>query len=64
MKNSKVNFEVDKNTITKYKTYGIDFDKVNGSNGINLAVPATYIVGKNGKIKYIFFNVDFKKKLL
>lgn len=62
MKMYKVNFLVDENTIIKYKGYGIDFDKVNGSNGANLPVPATYIIGKDGVIKYIFFNVDYRKR--
>ena len=69
MKMYKVNFAVDEATQTQYKKYGIDFSEVNGSNGANLPVPATYIVGKNGRIKYVFFNSDYKvrstvKKLL
>lgn len=62
MKMYKVNFAVDEKTVTRYKGYGIDFDKVNGSNGANLPVPATYIIGKDGKIKYICFNTDYKKR--
>lgn len=62
MKSYKVNFAVDENTIAKYKTYGIDFDKANGSNSSNLPVPATYIIGKNGKIKYGFFDVNYTKR--
>lgn len=62
MKQYKVNFAVDENTITKYKGYGIDFDKANGSNGANLPVPATYIIGKDGIIKYVFFNTDYRKR--
>ena len=62
MKLYKVNFAVDENTITKYKGYGIDFDKANGSNGANLPVPETYIIGQNGKIKYVFFNTDYRKR--
>ncbi len=62
MKSYKVNFAVDENTIAKYKNYGIDFEKANGSNSTNLPVPATYIIGKKGKIKYAFFDVDYKKR--
>jgi peroxiredoxin len=62
MKSYKVNFAVDAETITKYKKYGIDFDKANGANGANLPVPATYIIGKDGKIKYTFFNADYSKR--
>jgi peroxiredoxin len=62
MKQYKVNFSVDEKTITKYKGYGIDFDKANGSNGANLPVPATYIIGKDGIVKYVFFNTDYRKR--
>ena len=62
MKMYKVNFAVDENTIAKYKGYGIDFDKANGSNGANLPVPATYIIGKDGIVKYVFFNTDYRKR--
>jgi peroxiredoxin len=62
MKSYKVNFAVDAETITKYKKYGINFDKANGANGANLPVPATYIIGKDGKIKYTFFNADYSKR--
>ncbi len=63
MKQYKVNFAVDENTITKYKGYGIDFDKANGANGANLPVPATYIIGKDGIVKYVFFNTDYRKRV-
>ena len=62
MKNYKVNFTVDDATIEKYKGYGIDFAVANGSNGANLPVPATYIIGRNGKIKFAFFNPDYRQR--
>ena len=62
MKLYKVNFAVDEKTIIKYKGYGIDFDKANGTNGANLPVPATYIIGKDRKIKFVFFNTDYRKR--
>ena len=62
MKQYKVNFTVDENTVAKYKGYGVDFDIANGSNGANLPVPATYIIGKDGIVKYVFFNKDYRKR--
>jgi peroxiredoxin len=62
MNSYKVSFAVDEKTIEKYKGYGIDFEKANGANGANLPVPATYIIGKDGKIKYVFFNTDYSKR--
>ena len=58
----KVAFKVDDKTVEKYKGYGIDFLKVNGDNGANLPVPAVYVVNKNGKIIYRFFDIDYKKR--
>ncbi len=62
MKSYKVSFAVDEKTIEKYKGYGIDFDKANGDNGANLPVPATYIIGEDGLVKYVFFNTDYRKR--
>lgn len=62
MKDYQVNFAVPQTTIDRYKTFGIDFNVANGENGTNLPVPATYIIGKNGKIKYVFFNPDYRKR--
>lgn len=63
MKAYQVSFAVDEKTVLKYKGYGIDFDKANGENGANLPVPATYIIGKDKKIKFVFFNTDYKKRV-
>jgi len=62
MKSYKVQYSVDEKTVEKYRGYGIDFDKANGTNGANLPVPATYIIGKDGIIKYVFFNTDYRKR--
>lgn len=62
MKDYKVNFPVPQATIDRYKNFGIDFSVANGENGANLPVPATYVIGKDGKIKYVFFNPDYRKR--
>lgn len=62
MKDYQVNFAVPQATIDRYKNFGIDFNIANGENGANLPVPATYVIGKNGKIKYVFFNPDYRKR--
>jgi peroxiredoxin len=59
----KVRFEVDKDTNTRYKIWGIKLDKFNGDNGSNLPVPATYIINQDGTIKYVFFNENYKKRV-
>ena len=58
----KVAFAVNNEMNGQYKKYGIDIQKTNGKNGANLPVPATYIIGKDSKIKYVFFNTDFKQR--
>ncbi len=58
----KVNFELDSITKIKYKGYGIDLNDKNGSNGYNLPVPAVYIINKEGRITYRYFDTDYKKR--
>ncbi len=62
MKAYDVAFSVDTITIARYKKFNIDFDKANGQNGANLPVPATYVIGADGTIKYVFFDEDYKKR--
>ncbi len=62
MKTYDVAFDVDAETIEKYKKYGIDFEKANGSNGAVLPVPAVYIISKEGKITYKHFDADYSKR--
>ena len=63
MKNYDVAFQVSPGTIEKYKSYGIDFNVINGlENGPNLPVPAVYIIEKSGKILYRYFDKDYTKR--
>ena len=63
MKSYDVAFAVDEKTIEKYKGYGIDFTKANGTdNGANLPVPAVYIINKEGKIIFRHFDKDYRKR--
>lgn len=64
MKSYDVAFKVDDNTVEKYKGYGIDFTKANGTaNGANLPVPAVYIVSKEGKIIFSYFDKNYAKRV-
>ena len=62
MKQYDVAFAVDAKTVEMYKKYGIDFEQSNGSNGANLPVPAVYIINKEGKIIYRFFDQNYTKR--
>ncbi|MDX2062498.1 MAG: peroxiredoxin-like family protein [Bacteroidia bacterium] len=62
MKAYDVRFELDAATATKYKGYGLDFAALNGANGSSLPVPATYVIGKDGKVAFVHFDPDFKNR--
>ncbi len=58
----KVAFELDEKTTEKYKGYGVNLTERNGSNGNNLPVPAVYIINKEGKITYRYFDINYKNR--
>lgn len=62
MKNYQVAFAVDSITVKKYKGFGVDFAQVNGNNGANLPVPAVYIINKEGKITYRYFDENYRRR--
>ena len=59
----KVAFELDEQTNEKYKKWGINLSDKNGNNGNNLPVPAVYIINKEGKITYRYFDVNYKNRV-
>ena len=58
----KVAFELDGKTTEKYKGYGINLIERNGSSGNTLPVPAVYIINKEGKITYRYFDVNYANR--
>ncbi|MGQ1909785.1 peroxiredoxin-like family protein [Marinifilum sp. RC60d5] len=62
MKQYGVNFVLEKKLIEKYKEYGIDLTISNGNNDQTLPVPATYVVGKDGKVKYVQYDPNYKNR--
>ena len=59
----KVAYELDEQTNEKYKKWGINLSDKNGNNGNNLPVPAVYIINKEGKITYLYFDVNYKNRV-
>lgn len=55
-------FTVDDATAQKYKAYGIDLNAANGLDQAILPVPATYVIGRDGKIKFVFFDPDYRHR--
>ncbi len=49
-------------TNEKYKGFGVDLVKQNGTETPDLPLSATYIVNKSGEIVYAFLDPDYKKR--
>ncbi|MBS1918778.1 MAG: AhpC/TSA family protein [Bacteroidetes bacterium] len=62
MKAYDVAFEVDGNTLTRYRNTGIDIEANNGENGKYLPVPAVFIIDKQSTIRYRYFEPNYKKR--
>ncbi len=59
MNQFKVLYNMDNELKEKFKTYKIDLAKRNGNDDYVLPVPATYIIGKNGKIDFVHFDPNY-----
>lgn len=57
-----VGFELSDIIVDKYLSRGRDLDIINGNNGANLPVPATYIISQENEILYVFYDVDYRKR--
>lgn len=62
MKAYDVEYEMQENTVTRYRNGGVDIEKINGTNGKYLPVPAVYIIDKESNITFRFFEPDYKKR--
>jgi len=62
MKAYDVEYELQENTVTRYRNSGLDIEKINGDNGRFLPVPAVYIIDKESTVIYRFFEPDYKKR--
>lgn len=62
MKSYDVEFEVEENSLSRYRSGGVDIEKNNGKNGKYLPVPAVYIIDKESYITYRFFESDYRKR--
>jgi peroxiredoxin len=57
-------YKVDDKIVSRYKMANIDLAVNNGQrpDAVYLPIPAVYIIGKDGEIKYRFFEPDYKKR--
>jgi len=45
-----------------YKEFGIDLEKSNATRKWELPLAATYVIKQDGRISYVFLDVDYKKR--
>jgi peroxiredoxin len=62
MKAYDVNYVMDADMVNKYKGYGIDLEQNNGNTDHVLPVPATYVIDKSGKLIFVHFDKDYRKR--
>ena len=64
MKAYNVLYKVDDKIVSRYKMASIDLAVNNGQkpDAVYLPIPAVYVIGKDGEIKYRFFEPDYKKR--
>jgi peroxiredoxin len=58
----KVDFKMSRVKNIFHEVNGVDLKESNGTNADNLPVPAVYIINREGKITYRFFNTNFRKR--
>ncbi len=56
-------FRVDDETIEKYKGWGLDLEKASGQDHHYLPVPAVYLIDKEGLIRFLYVNPNYKVRL-
>jgi peroxiredoxin len=56
-------FRVDDKTIDKYKRYNMDLEEASGQKHHLLPVPAAFIVGTDGVIKFKYVNPNYKVRV-
>lgn len=56
-------FKVDEKTLNKYKEYGIDLEDASGETHHILPVPAVFVIGTDGIIKFEYINPDYRVRL-
>jgi len=58
-----VAFQVDKDTIQRYQGFGIDLKAASGEQHQALPAPATFLIGTDGIINFMYTNPDYKVRL-
>ncbi|MBI4546527.1 MAG: AhpC/TSA family protein [Ignavibacteriae bacterium] len=56
-------FRVDENMVEKYKSYNMDLEEASGLKHHLLPVPAVFIIGTDGIIKFEYVNPNYKVRI-
>ncbi|MFC2100324.1 peroxiredoxin-like family protein [Bacteroidota bacterium] len=59
VKKYRLSFELKGPKKIAYKTWGINLEKINGEEDNILPVPATYLIGQDGIIKFLHYETDY-----
>ena len=62
MKSYDVNYVMEPTLFERYKKNGVDMETNNGDADHMLPVPATYIINKSGKLAFVHFDKDYKRR--
>jgi peroxiredoxin len=55
-------FGVESDLKQVYEKFGVDLTKSQGNTNWNLPIAATYVIGKDHKVKYAFVDPDYKNR--
>lgn len=56
-------FQVSEQVLRRYKTFNIDLEAASGEMHHVLPVPAAFIVGKDGVVRYSYVNPDYRTRV-
>lgn len=56
-------FRLDDPTVAQYGKFGIDVEAASGETHHELPVPAVFVIGTDGTIRFEYVNPDYKSRL-
>lgn len=56
-------YKVDKETVANLNKFGIDLEDASGKKHNYLPVPAVFVIGVDGVIKFTYVNSDYKVRI-
>jgi peroxiredoxin len=48
--------------VNQYRNWHVNLDEINGNTDHVLPVPATYVIDNTGKITFVQFDKDYRKR--